>query len=390
MCFKFGMFIFFCILNEVSGMKSKNSINMLKREWLQVPKESETIMKTPLLKRLWSPQKVKSKLQRQSSLPNNKSYEQFGDEVKLSTPVSSGKFHEFIRTKVWEELNQTSIEDCEIETGTPKKMSEEKIDLDQGSYRDADVPTMNIIQKMNKTLSSFKYNHNNTPLTAIITQNNETLIMCKDHGEYRTLFYSENSFLNQEKSEIKLWKNRSFVCKWITLEVNFPEDFETYLTCRVKKKHIFTKFLLYITWLNGCVYSPLYYYPLEWAEKYFTNSDRKRTVLTVLLNILVLFIPTGQHWVMQAFFPKIFSKMLPSLLLSGALSTLSYIDWVFLRHPYRSLGAIWHVPAVKYPAKFYGFIFIWMLFSVYFSYAMQEYLCFLGFHCFYSFEEYPR
>jgi len=121
MCFKFGMFIFFCILNEVSGMKSKNSINMLKREWLQVPEESETIMKTPLLKRLWSPQKVReSKLQRQSSLPNNKSYEQFGDEVKLSTPVSSGKFDEFIRTKVWEELNQTSIEDCAIETGTPK------------------------------------------------------------------------------------------------------------------------------------------------------------------------------------------------------------------------------------------------------------------------------
>lgn len=288
----------------------------------------------------------------------------------------------------------TSIEDCGIESGTQNNspsfsMSEVEINLHESL--DADVSTMNIIQKMSKTLSSFKYNHRNTPLTVIFTQNNEALIMCKDpkYGEYKTLFYSENSFLNQEKSEIKLWKNRSWVCKWITLEVNFPEDFETYLTCRVKKRHIFTKFLLYITWLNGCVYSPLYYYPLEWAEKNFTNM-KERTYLTVLLNVLVLFIPTGQHWVMQALFPKIFSKMLPSLLLSGALSTLSYIDWVFLRHPYRSLGAIWHVPAVKYPAKFYGFIFIWMLFSVYFSYAMQEYLCFLGFHCFYSFGEYPR
>jgi hypothetical protein len=291
-----------------------------------------------------------------------------------------------------QKMRPTSIEDCGIETGTPKNslsMSEKQIDFDKSSYHyDADVPTMNNIQKMDKTVSTFEYNHLNRPLTVLFSKNNEALIMRrrKNHGDYKTLFYSENSFLNQEKKEIKLWKNRSWVCKWIPLEVNFPEDFETYVTYR-EKKYIFTKFLLYITWLNGCVYSPLYYYPLEWAEKNFTNSDRKRTVLTVLLNVLVLFIPTGQHKVMEAFFPNFFSKMVPCLLLSGALSTLSYIDWVFLRHPYRSLGAIWHVPAVKYPAEFYGFIFIWMLFSVYFSYAMQEYLCFLGFHCFNSFGE---
>jgi len=80
-------------------MKSEIQINMLKRQWIPVPVESETTIKTPLLKRQLTLQNVKSNIQRQSSLPNNKSYKEF--EVELLT-VLSNEFDELIPTQVWE------------------------------------------------------------------------------------------------------------------------------------------------------------------------------------------------------------------------------------------------------------------------------------------------
>jgi len=204
----------------------------------------------------------------------------------------------------------------------------------------------------------------------------------KDMEKILTLVNDKESFIQRYSTDggSMTLKNENQLCRFLELEVIVPEDINKYLN-HSKIQNVLTMFFLYITYFNGLVYTPLYYYPLELVHNKFIKSQKSSYiyvtgwVLRILVNILGFLISSGQRFAIQALFPETFSNMIPSVLLCATFSTLSYIDWIFLRHPCHDLTSkFWHVPAVKYKKTFHLFIFFFMFISIFSSWMIRIYM----------------
>jgi len=210
---------------------------------------------------------------------------------------------------------------------------------------------------------------------------NQTTSVCSENETLGQSLIENDSIGCLSEDSTIIFKNH-LCLKCLELEVHFPVDMIKYKQ-KNQIKNVFPMLLLYITFINGLVYTPLYYFPLELVGKKFIKSRGKfmyftGVVLTIFLYTLGFCIPSGQHHVIQALFPNVFSTIIPSVLLRSTLSTLSYVDWIFLRHPCCSRSDSWFVPAVKYKKTFYVLIFFCMFIFVFESWLITTYLPFLS------------